>query len=305
MLLMFVCQLWSTSTRPLTSTRTPTFSRPRPVVYGRRPIETRTTSHPISSSVPPLCTWTDTCPSVLRAAVTLVFSLKRKPCLVRIFWKVLATSSSMPTPPIAPINSTTVTFAPSLAHTEPSSRPITPPPITTKCSGTLARERAPVEETMLTSSISMPGKGATSEPVASKILDAVMVCLEPVLAPWISIFWGPVRVAWPFTWCTLFFLNRPSIPFVRVLTAFSLAFIMVARSSLTFSHSIPRCWKSCCAMCKKWLLFSRDFDGMHPTFRHVPPRVPLFSTHTVFRPSCAALMAATYPPGPPPITAKS
>ena len=39
-------------------------------------------------------------------------------------------------------------------------------------------------------------------------------------------------------------------------------------------------------------------DGIHPTFRQVPPRVPRDSTHAVFSPSCDALIAATYPPGP-------
>lgn len=46
-------------------------------------------------------------------------------------------------------------------------------------------------------------------------------------------------------------------------------------------------------------------EGMQPTFRQVPPRVPRPSTQVVFRPSWAALMAATYPPGPPPMTTRS
>lgn len=46
-------------------------------------------------------------------------------------------------------------------------------------------------------------------------------------------------------------------------------------------------------------------EGIQPTFKHVPPRLPLFSTHAVLSPSCAALMAATYPPGPPPTTTTS
>jgi hypothetical protein len=44
---------------------------------------------------------------------------------------------------------------------------------------------------------------------------------------------------------------------------------------------------------------------MHPTLRQVPPRVPLFSMQVVLSPSCAALIAATYPPGPPPTTTTS
>src|SRR4030095_16160374 len=43
---------------------------------------------------------------------------------------------------------------------------------------------------------------------------------------------------------------------------------------------------------------------MQPTFRHVPPRNSR-STQATFIPSCAARMAATYPPGPAPMTIRS
>ena len=49
---------------------------------------------------------------------------------------------------------------------------------------------------------------------------------------------------------------------------------------------------------------------MHPTFKHVPPRLifPLSSIESsiqrVFKSSCAALMAATYPAGPRSVAAK-
>lgn len=56
------------------------------------------------------------------------------------------------TPPIESRNSIAVTFAPSLCHTEPNSRPITPAPITTKCSGTFFKLKAPVDETIVSSS---------------------------------------------------------------------------------------------------------------------------------------------------------
>ena len=51
--------------------------------------------------------------------------------------------------------------------------------------------------------------------------------------------------------------------------------------------------------------FNWAFDGIQPIFRHVPPSVFSFSTHATFIPSCAPLIAATYPPGPAPITIKS
>ena len=41
-------------------------------------------------------------------------------------------------------------------------------------------------------------------------------------------------------------------------------------------------------------------DGIQPQFRHNPPTASL-SINAVFKPSCAALIAETYPPGPPPI----
>src|SRR5688572_14845424 len=43
---------------------------------------------------------------------------------------------------------------------------------------------------------------------------------------------------------------------------------------------------------------------MHPQFRQMPPRCSR-STQAVFRPSCAARIAVTYPPGPPPTTMMS
>src|SRR5262245_13439616 len=44
---------------------------------------------------------------------------------------------------------------------------------------------------------------------------------------------------------------------------------------------------------------------MQPTLRHVPPNAGRLSMHATDIPSCAARKAATYPPGPPPITIKS
>src|SRR5512147_1950680 len=44
---------------------------------------------------------------------------------------------------------------------------------------------------------------------------------------------------------------------------------------------------------------------MHPIRRHVPPSSFSFSTHATSIPSCAARIAAMYPPGPAPITTRS
>lgn len=55
----------------------------------------------------------------LVAPVTFVFSLNFRPCLARDLWRLVEISMSMPTPPTLPKNSTQVTCAPSLSHTDP------------------------------------------------------------------------------------------------------------------------------------------------------------------------------------------
>ena len=51
--------------------------------------------------------------------------------------------------------------------------------------------------------------------------------------------------------------------------------------------------------------FNNALEGMHPMFKQVPPSDGSFSIQATFIPSWAALIAATYPPGPAPITIKS
>ncbi len=61
------------------------------------------------------------------------------------------------------------------------------------------------------------------------------------------------------------------------------------------------------ARCIRWKIsevLSNALVGMHPQLRQMPPRCSRSIT-TVERPSCAARIAATYPPGPAPITATS
>ena len=63
-------------------------------------------------------------------------------------------------------SSTTVTFAPSRRHTLPSSRPITPPPMTTRCFGTSGILSAPMFESTRSSSNLRKGSSIGTEPVA-------------------------------------------------------------------------------------------------------------------------------------------
>ena len=136
-------------------------------MFGRRPIETRTMSASIVSAAPPAAGSTVSVTPFLPALapVTLVEVRMSKPCFLKIFAHSLRTSPSMPGR-IWSRNSTTVTLAPSRRQTEPSSSPITPPPITTIWPGTLPSSSALVESTIRSWSISTPGSGVTLEPVA-------------------------------------------------------------------------------------------------------------------------------------------
>ena len=75
-----------------------------------------------------------------------------------------------------------------------------PPPITTIFFGTSLSFSAPVEETILSSSISSPGSGVTSEPVAMMTFLALSVWGSPPLSPGLtSISVGDLNDAQPFT----------------------------------------------------------------------------------------------------------
>ena len=110
--------------------------------------------------------------------------------------------------------STTVTSAPRRRQTEPSSRPMMPAPMTIRCFGTSGRARAPVESTIRFSSISTPGSGEGSEPVAMTMFLASSVGSAPSSALTTTLP-GPAMRPKPLTQSTLFFLNRNSMPLVR------------------------------------------------------------------------------------------
>ena len=65
-------------------------------------------------------------------------------------------------------------------------------------------------------------------------------------------------------------------------------------------HSFADCATFSACACS-----SSALVGMQPQIRQVPPSVFCFSTTATLRPSCAARIAATYPPVPAPITTTS
>lgn len=80
-----------------------------------------------------------------------------------------------------------MTFVPNRWYTEPSYRPITPPPIIAKSFGTLGTERAPVELRIIFSSKGRPGKLVGSLPVAMIIFLAEICSFCPsALFTWLN-----------------------------------------------------------------------------------------------------------------------
>jgi len=55
---------------------------------------------------------------------------------------------------------------------------------------------------------------------------------------------------------------------------------------------------------KTWETWRKAFEGIQPQLRQIPPSLSR-SMMATFKPSCAALIAATYPPGPEPMTVRS
>mmetsp|Transcript_15207 Transcript_15207/g.37809 ORF Transcript_15207/g.37809 Transcript_15207/m.37809 type:complete len:344 (-) Transcript_15207:426-1457(-) len=298
-----------TGMRPARSSVTPRFSMPRLAVLGMRPVEMSTFSDTcvVFSFVSLFSHVSSTPPATFFTSTTLLFRSKVRPCFFKIFWNSVDTCVSAG-PMILFKNSTTCTLAPRRDHTLPSSSPITPPPTTVSDCGTAPNSSAPVEETMSFSSMSSlgnPGSPATSLPTATTMLSASMSSLEPS-ALVTSIRFGPLKKPAPAMFSTLFALKRPAIPRVSPVMDFCFCFISAGTSTSRVPFSLMPCFlKECVASWYMWEACNRAFDGMHPTFRQVPPSAPRFSTQAVESPSCAALIAHTYPPGPPPTTTTS
>mmetsp|Transcript_38241 Transcript_38241/g.118180 ORF Transcript_38241/g.118180 Transcript_38241/m.118180 type:complete len:222 (+) Transcript_38241:536-1201(+) len=165
--LTLVAKWSSISTKPCLFILTLTLSS-SPFVYGRRPTETSSASQSSVSFLPPSRASSSSftlSPSTV-PATTLVL------VLTTIFSFFL--SAEMSASDASPsrkgehlgMNSTTVTLLPRRPHTEPISRPMTPPPMTTRCFGTLFIARAPVDDMTFFSSNGRNGSGVGSLPVA-------------------------------------------------------------------------------------------------------------------------------------------
>src|SRR4051812_45123119 len=114
---------------------------------------------------------------------------------------------------------------------------------------------------------------------------------------------GSVNVPQPSNSVILFFFIRKCTPLTRPSATVRLRSKATPKSKVT-SPEMPNVFASSRTRWASSALRSRALDGMQPTLRHTPPQYLLSTTATLL-PSCAARMAATYPPGPAPRTTTS
>src|SRR5688572_7441181 len=156
-------------------------------------------------------------------------------------------------------------------------------------------------------STSMPGTLRGVDPVATTIsLVAASDCFPPSCNV-TSTPRPPVSRAVPLIQSILFFLKSISLPPVRPAIILSLRACTAGMSIDTAAPSMPLKPHSfaACAIFSACACSSNALVGMQPQIKQVPPSAFCFSTTATLRPSCAARMAATYPPVPAPITTTS
>ena len=144
---------------------------------GLRPVDTKTTSPWIVPFLPSgiVSKSNSTRPPAEREPVTFVEVIKLTPIFFIERTNVVTQSVSI-IDKILSAYSITVTFEPKRAQTEPSSKPITPPPTTNISLGIESKAKAPVEETIFFSSYFKNGNSTGTEPVAIQIFFVFKVC---------------------------------------------------------------------------------------------------------------------------------
>ena len=147
----------------------------------------------------------------------------------------------------------------------------------------------------------MNGNTVGIEPLANIILSALTSSTLPSSLV-TSIVFLSISFPNPSIFLTPLLSNKNWIPATNSSVTFCFLAIIASKSGLTSpSTFIPKFLASFTVL-KTSLEASKALVGIQPTFRHVPPNL-FFSITVTSAPSIAAFKAATYPPGPPPITA--
>ena len=135
-------------------------------------------------------------------------------------------------------NSSTITSEPSRLQTDPNSRPIAPPPMTSNFSGALSKVSASVLLTMTLPSNFMLASSTGMLPVAMTTFFVSISCESPSFGL-IETRPGALTVPKPWNVVTLFPFINIFTPLFIVFTTLSLRASIFARSSPTFSKTMP------------------------------------------------------------------
>ena len=156
----------------------------------------------------------------------------------------------------------------------------------------------------MSGSVGQLGMRRGVEPTARIILAAVWVSVAPSGSVTVNVF-APASRPWPWSTVTPRALNSPLMPPRSLAMVLVFRFWIAAQSKLTSPSTVTPSFFAPSIACSNSADASSALLGMQPMFRHVPPKYVFFSTIATDAPSCAALRAAMYPPGPDPITAIS
>ena len=159
------------------------------------------------------------------------------PCFLKTLAASLAIWPSTAGKKLSSASSNT-TLLPRRAQTLPSSRPITPAPITPSLPGTDWNSRAPVESTIISWSTGAGGMATGTEPAAIIIFSASKIDTVPSAAVTSTFlpantFPAPSIVVTPLAW------NKPPMPPIICATTPSLRLIMAGTSIVTSPVPIP------------------------------------------------------------------
>ena len=211
-------------------------------MLGTRPMDTISLSHSSFFAEPSAAVYS-TVTSFLPFFTDWILmpSSMSSPCALVKILQASAAMDSSAAPRKAGSASMIRTLDPSRRHTLPSSRPITPAPITPSLGGIASKDNAPSLSHTRTLSTGRSGRCRAFEPVATMTCLAETVSLP--LAPSTSTCQPsaplPASLPRPCSQATLFFLNRPAMPEVILATMFSFRSRSVARSSFTPVAVIP------------------------------------------------------------------
>jgi len=289
----------STLIDPFSFRSIPILARPMSFVLNDRPIDTSTFSVLISGAPSIVATIS---PSSARS--TFATFLPRCSLIFDFFssrsisFETSSSSSGRAWESISTIS----TLHPSRDMRKANSQPMTPAPIIRSDDGISVIVTISLDDMIRSPSNGKTGMFSGLDPVAIIIFSASIDLVPPFFS--ISISCSDASLPCPLSKSMLWCLNRNSTPLTRPSTILFFLARTASRSTLTGPSTLIPNFSASRIFLYNDAVAIIAFVGIHPQLRQTPPSRS-FSMHATLAPSCAARIAATYPPGPPPSTATS